>query len=57
MFLFVLMLYISVNSYDHVETVCSPNHTISWASLTKQLTRSLGVTVKTTILVSFEGGE
>ena len=29
-----LILYISVNSYGHVETVSSPYHTFSWASLT-----------------------
>ena len=38
---FSLALYISVNSYGHVETVSSPNHTFSWASVTKQLTSTL----------------
>ena len=34
---FGLMFYVllPVNSYGHVETVSSPNHTFSWASLTK----------------------
>ena len=32
--LFVLILYVSANSYTHVETVSSPNHTFSFASLT-----------------------
>ena len=36
--LFGLILYISVNSYGHVEMVSSDNHTFSWASLTKRLT-------------------
>ena len=35
----VLRFYILVNSYGHVETVSSPNHTFTWASLTKWLTR------------------
>ena len=39
--IFVLMLNVPVNSYDHVETVSSPNHTFSWASLTKRLTSTL----------------
>ena len=39
--LFGLMFYIPVNSFGHVETVNSPNHTFSWASLTKQLTSTL----------------
>ena len=30
--LFVLLLYIPVNSYGHGGTVSSPNHTFSWAS-------------------------
>ena len=33
-----LLLYIPVNSYGHVGTVSSPNHTFSWASLNKRLT-------------------
>ena len=34
---FGLILYVPVNSYGHVGTVSSPNHTLfSWASLTKQ---------------------
>ena len=37
----VLMFYIPVNSYGHVEMVSSPNHTFSWASLTKRLTSRL----------------
>ena len=36
--LFGLVLYVSVNRYGHVETVCSPNHTFFWSSLTEQLT-------------------
>ena len=36
-----LILYVSVNSYGHVETVSSPNHTFSWASLIKWLTSTL----------------
>ena len=36
--LFVLLLYIPVNSYGHGGTVSSPNHTFSWASLNKWLT-------------------
>ena len=39
--LFVLMLTSQVNSYGHGETVSSPNHTFSWASLNKQLTSTL----------------
>ena len=35
---FDLILNFPVNSYGHVGTVSSPNHTFSWASLTKQLT-------------------
>ena len=34
-FLFGLRFYILVNSYGLVETFSSPNHTFSWASLTK----------------------
>ena len=33
-----LILYLSVNSYGHVEMVSSLNNTFSSASLTKQLT-------------------
>ena len=47
--LFGLVLYIPVNSYGHVGTVSSPNHTFfSWVRLTKQLTRvvNLGTTTK-----------
>ena len=36
--LFGLRFYDPVNSYGHVETVISPNHTFSWASLIKRLT-------------------
>ena len=36
--LFVLLLYLPVNSYGHGGTVSSPNHTFSWASLNKQFT-------------------
>ena len=39
--LFGLMLYMPVNSYGHVGTVISINHTFSWASLTKLLTSTL----------------
>ena len=39
--LFVLLLYIPVNSYGHGGTVSSPNHTFSLASLNKQLTNNL----------------
>ena len=35
--LFDLMFNAPVNSYGHVETVSSLNHTFSWASLTKRL--------------------
>ena len=35
--LFGLVLYIPVYSYGHVRRFSSPNHTFSWASLTKQL--------------------
>ena len=38
---FCLMLYVSVNSYGHAETVSSPNHNFSWASLNKRLTSTL----------------
>ena len=38
---FWLILYVSVNRYGLVETVSSPNHTFSWASLTKRLTSTL----------------
>ena len=34
-------LYVTVNSYGHVEMVSSPNYTFSWASLTRQLTSTL----------------
>ena len=30
-----------INSYDHGGTVCSPNHTFSWAGLNKRLTSNL----------------
>ena len=40
-FLFGLILYVSINSYGHVETVSSPRHTFSWASLIKRLTSNL----------------
>ena len=40
-FCFDLMLYLPVNSYGHVRTVSSPNHTFTWASLTKWLTGTL----------------
>ena len=33
--LFGLRLYLPVNSYGHVKMVSSPNHTFSWANLTK----------------------
>ena len=33
-----LILNVSVNNYGHVETVSSPNHTFSCASLTQRLT-------------------
>ena len=36
--LFVLLLFVPVNSYGHGGTVSSPNHTFSWASLNKRLT-------------------
>ena len=36
--LYGLMFYVPVNSYCHVETVCSPNQTFSWACLNKLLT-------------------
>ena len=35
---FGLRFYVPVNSFGHVETVSSPNHTFSWASLTKKFT-------------------
>ena len=38
---FGLLIYVPGNSYGHVRTVSSPNHTFSWASLNKRLT-SLG---------------
>ena len=34
--LFGIRFYLPVSSYGHVETVSSPNHTFSLASLTKQ---------------------
>ena len=34
------LFYVPVNSYGHVETVSEPNHTYSWASLTKRLTNT-----------------
>ena len=43
-----LILYIPVNSYDHVGMVSSPSHTFSSASLTKQFTRN-------TVYLSFKG--
>ena len=36
--MFVLLLYVPVNSYGHDGTVSSSNHTFSWASLNKWLT-------------------
>ena len=49
-----------VNSYGHGETVISPNHTFSWASLNKQLT-STSCTYfclsLTTTLLEFSGRE
>ena len=39
--LFVLSLYVSVNSYGHVETVSLPKHTFSCAILTKPFTSTL----------------
>ena len=36
--LFVLLLYVPVNSYGHEGTVSSSNGTFSWASLNKWLT-------------------
>ena len=38
--LFVLLLYVPVNSYGH-GGVSSPNHTFSWASLNKRLISNL----------------
>ena len=35
--LFDLILYVSVSSYGHVETVNSPRHTFSLTSLTRRL--------------------
>ena len=35
--LFVLLLYVPINSYGYGGTVSSPNHTFSWASLNKRL--------------------
>ena len=59
--LLCLFLYVSVNSYGHVETVSSPNHTFSLASLTKGLTSTLctyfGLLLTTTLLESVEGEE
>ena len=58
-FWFGLMLYVSVNSYGHVRTVSSPNHTFSWASLTKLLTSTsctyFRLSLTTTLLESAEG--
>ena len=57
--LFGLVLYIPVNSYVHVWTVSSPNHTFFWASLTKRLTSTLCtyfcLYLTTTLLESAEG--
>ena len=39
--LFVLLLYVPVNSYGPYGMVSSPNQTFSWASLNKQLTSTL----------------
>ena len=36
-FLFGLVLYVSVKSYGHVETVSSPNHTFSWAKIVSMI--------------------
>ena len=56
-----LILYVSVNSYGHVETVSSPNHTFSWACVTKRLASTLCtyicLNLTTTLLESVEGGE
>ena len=40
-----LRFYFPDNSYGPVETVSSPNHTFSWASLTKQLTSTYAHTL------------
>ena len=35
--LFVMLLYIPINSFGHGGMVSSPNHTFSWTSLNKQV--------------------
>ena len=60
LFIFDLSFYIPVNSYGHAETVSSPSHTFSWASLTKQLTSTLCTyfcLYMTTTLLESAGGE
>ena len=60
MVLFVLLLYVPVNSNGHYMRVSSPNHTLSWASLNKWLSSTLCTLwlVTTTFLNdSFSGRE
>ena len=39
----VYFLYMSINSYGHIETVSSPHHTFTLASLTKWLTSTVNM--------------
>ena len=60
MVLFVLLLYVPVNSNGHYMRISSPNQTLSWASLNKWLTSTLCTLwlVTTTFLNdSFSGRE
>ena len=56
-----LIVYASVNSYGHVETVSLSDHNFSWASLTKRLTISsckyFRLCLTTTLFESAEGTE
>ena len=51
--LFVLLFYIPVNSCGHGETVSSPNHIFSWASLNKWLTSTSGTYFRLQLLNYF----
>ena len=59
--LFVLLLYVPGNSYGHGRLVRSPNHTFSWASLNKWVTRTsctyFSLLLTKTLLDWFSGRE
>ena len=39
--MFVVLIYVPVNSYGHFGMVSSPNHTFSWVGLNKRLNSTL----------------